>query len=93
MGEIVDLGDFEQNVDEEKVEEVVEKVCEEATFDEIIEDYHDNATSELDIEKYQIPTKEVINNDLKSIIPPDVFKPFGGFFGEERNYSDLHFNE
>ncbi|MFS7929633.1 hypothetical protein Hanom_Chr04g00334871 [Helianthus anomalus] len=83
MVELVELGESEKAeevVDGNKAEEATDELHPEIKFDECPENIIDVESTIMDAEEFQIPTKEVRNNVFRSILPPDVFKSFAGFF-------------
>ncbi|MFS7936737.1 hypothetical protein Hanom_Chr05g00419301 [Helianthus anomalus] len=90
---MAELGEPGKSVDEEKVEKTAEKVSFGVKFDESLEEVDDAETSVLELKISKFLLKRFSNNAFRSIIPPNFFKYFVGFFGGEGNYNDLHFNE
>ncbi|MFS7889088.1 hypothetical protein Hanom_Chr00s000003g01602791 [Helianthus anomalus] len=42
---------------------------------------------------YDSESLEILHNAFKSIMPPDMFKSFAGFFGTQGSYHGLHCEE
>ncbi|MFS7937296.1 hypothetical protein Hanom_Chr05g00425941 [Helianthus anomalus] len=64
----------------EEPEQIMEEVIVIEVY--VSEDYYDSEASQ-----------KTISNSFKSIMPPDMFNSFAGFFGNKGNYCDLQCEE